>query len=315
MEEKNIRRVFPMGFHHYDNRVSEDYMHVGYFKATDSEENYQKVANLLKRHNLFNDWRWKDDKAIDYIHSRNGFRLKFKITENYDFSNSYVVLGCSFVEGIGVSEQETISHYIEEISGINTINFGAMGTGCDVVFYNAMWLASLPNPPKRIFILWPSVHRFSTFGLKYDDLGIWSANNSKIITAAMVNDIHPNNKNYYKEEILLDPVVQSNNKMVWKELLKVAWGNRMTELDIIDASEYNPFFDNDASTEITPQKIIPDFEVMTILNNLCARDIDSNQLERFFNIVDSTKRLPGVLSQCHWGWAKNKKVAEYLLSM
>lgn len=304
----NRRPIFPLGISRaapknrnyplIDNRLWSD---------PDSEESYNRILPKISK---YINWRWATEQ-ITYSTNNCGLRMEENIDDNYDFSNTYVVLGCSFVEGIGNKKDETISAYIEKISGVKTLNFGNGGTGCDVVFYNSMWLASRPNPPKKIFICWPEISRVSHYRLSYNKIdNIMETDNSYSTPLYPINiSTKDHMENDYKDEFFAYPYVQSNNKILWQELLRFTWGKNMVELDIIDTSEFNKTYDKKTlKVDLGDQPLRESASPEELINLWCARDIQLDTIDR---IIKKGEKYGGA---CHWGPAFNKLVAEWLLS-
>lgn len=311
MSDRKIRHIFPIGAKMYN--VSVPGVRTMEWNATDNEGNFNIVSGILKTKNTH--WRW-NNKGISYNVNSNGLRLDEEhIDQNYDFSDKYVVLGCSFVEGIGLPEHETIPAFIEKQSGVKTLNFGNGGTGCDVVFYNAMWLSQVKNPPKKIFILWPAVQRFSYFSVTITEDGKNSyfaraEDNSKIINPFIgVHDFQSPlfNKNY-KQNILLEPIIQSKNKILWQTLLKQTWGNKLVELDILDNTEWNQTYMDDEKSEIFNTDSMPVKNLEIYINEWCGRDIEETTLRSAFRQNDGRHIVS------HYGWQQHSRIASWFLS-
>lgn len=303
----NTRRIFPLGGASVDpNYDGFPLIDDRLWNATDSEENYNRIFPKI---NKYINWRWNNEK-ITYSTNNCGLRMDENIDDDYDFSNTYVVLGCSFVEGIGNKKEETISAYIEKTSGIKTLNFGNGGTGCDVVFYNSMWLASRPNPPKKIFINWPVVSRFSHYNLSYNEI------KNKIETDSyFTKPIHPititnekNTKHPYKDSLFAYPNVQATNKLLWQEILRCTWGGNLVELDILDSSEFNRTYDKTTHEIDLGVTCRSNYDPEELINFWCARDIQMDTIDR---IIKKGYKTGGA---CHWGPAYNKLISDWFLS-
>ena len=71
-------------------------------ESPDSSYHFQKNLKILPEK-----WRFRKD-TVGYEFNSEGFRTtEF---DKVDWQNSYVILGCSYVFGIGVPQQETIGH-------------------------------------------------------------------------------------------------------------------------------------------------------------------------------------------------------------
>lgn len=305
-DEKSVRQVFPMGIEEFDMDSNKDYR-IDHWSGTDSEALYQRNFQYMTKLGLYDSWKWKKPNKIEYHRNRNGLRLDYHIDKNFDFSEKYVLLGCSFVEGIGINRNETISAWMTKLSGIDTINFGNGGTGCDIVFYNVMWLTSLKNPPKKIFIQWPQVQRFSRFLISYHDTCLVSANDNRKILDPFILPNRKMYKKFWKDEYMLQPENQSAHKLIWKQIIKNMWGDNVIELDILDNSEFNPTYDDDAKSAVNDREKRSKLTPEEFLNYYCARDITKQT-------IDMTLKGWRSPSGCHWGSHANRDVAKWLLA-
>lgn len=306
-DKKKIRNTFPIGCHHYEMSLKDDYC-IDKWNGPDSKENFLDISKFMDKWGYAPNWKWRSN-TINYYRSKNGLRLNFYIDDEYDFSGKQVVLGCSFVEGIGCGEDETISAWMTKLSGKTTLNFGNGGTGCDVVFYNAMWLASLKNPPEKIFILWPQIQRFSFFDTEYNIVSNKSSarDNSKVLDSFLYTEKRRFGK-YYKSQIMANPVVQAGNKSLWLDLIRTTWGSRVVELDILDSSEYNKTYNDDAKNEILNIEYRRTLPKEEILDGYCGRDIGRDTLERLFQNNGNTGGF------CHWGSLYHRDIASWFLA-
>ena len=310
---KNIRPVLPLGPYNVDMRWKEDFK-IKLWSGTDSEELYNNLMRkkMPKTPNKGRWWRWYN-KQIEYTTNKNGLRLPYSVDENTDFSKKYVVIGCSFVEGIGVTSDLTISSYMTKKSGIETVNFGTSGCGCDVAFYNAMWLSSLKHRPKKIFIVWPQVQRFSFFNIEMSisdpkETFISAKDNSKVIEPYIANPSHRMYKDYFTQQYLTDPIHQRNQKLIWQKILRNMWGKNLVELDILDTTEYNQTFSKDAHHDTYDTERRKMLSPQELVNDYCARDLMFNKFDH--NMAFKYNYLP----IAHWGPRRNEVMADWLLA-
>ena len=301
---ENPRRILPIGIQPVtDETILNNEFLIKKYTGTDTPELYAHTAKFCRKVGF--DWRWLNEE-ITYTYNNCGLRMSEHIHDDYDFSETYVVLGCSFVEGIGCPEDETISAWIQKLTGFKTLNFGNGGSGCDIVFYNAVWLASRPKPPKKIFILWPAPTRFSRFRLYLDERRdlILPEDNYDLVRAFMNTNSAGNNifDNYYKINIFADPQPQLSNKLLWRELLKAHWGDNMVELDIMDDTA--PGYMDDAKS------MFFDWDELTLeekLNRGFARDLRAGTIANY--MAGDNVAMPS-----HWGTIMYERVAKWFIS-
>jgi hypothetical protein len=119
------------------------------------------------------DWHYRT-KKITYNCNSLGYRCK-EFNE-YDWKNVIVIFGCSMVSGTGVAEDETISYYLQELSGREVVNLGNPGSSLMYNHYNNFLLKqNYPQP-------WAVVNNFTSLDRttrweKYNssNLGTWSS--------------------------------------------------------------------------------------------------------------------------------------------
>ena len=312
MDKSLPRKIFPIGWKHYWP-IQGPYTEP--FSGSDNERTYTATSNILKTRFSNIKWRWLNE-TIEYHVNSNGLRNSFDMDEDYDFSDKYVVLGCSHVEGIGSPSHQTIPGFIQQKTGIQTINMGNGGCGCDIVFYNAMWLSTVKSPPKKIFILWPAVNRFSYFDLKYDEEEfIKASNGSSFVNPFLIQNCDSVRmfKENYKINLMANPVVQASNKLLWQKLLKSVWGNRMVELDVIDGSEENQTYQGKefANEVLKLDERLKCKDPEELLNDWCARDITKESVKV---VVRSIDKSAGHGLNCHWGWRINDSISDWFIS-
>ena len=304
INNENPRRILPIGIKHVPNEViTDNEFLIEKYTGTDTEELYKATAKFCRKAEF--NWRWRNEE-ITYTYNNCGLRMNEHIHDDYDFSETYVVLGCSFVEGVGCAEDETISAWIQKLTGVKTLNFGNGGTGCDVVFYNAMWLASRPRRPKKIFILWPSPSRFASFRLYLDETRnlVLPEDNLDLLRAFMYNNArgHLSFDNYYKMNIFADPQPQVSNKLLWKELLKAHWGDNMVELDIMDST--TPGYMDDEKSMFF---YWDDLTLEEKLNQCLARDLSAVTIS---NYLEGDQ----IAAPSHWGTLVYERIAKWFIS-
>jgi len=159
--------------------------------------------------------------SIDYTFNNIGMRVSndayYDITDDYDFSDKIVVLGCSQVLGIGIRYEYTLGECLSKLFGKQVINWGVGGCGPDAVFHNAMWLATRERLPLKVIILWPQPTRFI-----FDNPE--NNNTHYIIPPQNYEDI----SKYYKRNIL-DGTVPEFKFKKYKTVLRNVFKERLYE--------------------------------------------------------------------------------------
>lgn len=137
------------------------------FTGGDTYEQYQKNLKTQPEN-----WHYRT-KEIEYICNSRGYRTK-EFSE-IDWENSIVMFGCSMTVGIGVAEDETISHFLEERSGRPVVNLAIPGSGLDFNLYNNFLLRKNYPKPWAVVNLWTNTHRllkFRKMAVQFE--GLWS---------------------------------------------------------------------------------------------------------------------------------------------
>ena len=121
----------------------------------DNEKAFKKA-----RKNLKEDWYYHNQK-ITYIRNEWGFRDCS--VKDWVWEESIVILGCSCVEGIGVSLEDTIGKNLEKIMNTPVINLGVSGAGIDFSCMNSLLLNENLPRPKAIIQFWSGIDRYTDF--------------------------------------------------------------------------------------------------------------------------------------------------------
>lgn len=128
---------------------------VNHFWALDSPELYEKNLKLQPEN-----WIYRN-KTLTYTTNKSGYRAPE--WSDIDWTNSILVLGCSYVFGDGVDDKETIPYYIEQYTKIPTINLGHGAAGQLLLLHNSIIIKENFGIPKAIVFIWPNQSR----SLKY----------------------------------------------------------------------------------------------------------------------------------------------------
>lgn len=117
------------------------------YTGTVEEEAHKK--NL----SIFSNTYWKyANRTIEYHHNSDGFRCRQEL-DDVDWENTSVVIGCSFIYGQGIENENTISEILTHQHGEAFINAGIPGSSNRTIHSNAIEFMKRYNP-KKIIILW-----------------------------------------------------------------------------------------------------------------------------------------------------------------
>jgi hypothetical protein len=121
------------------------------FDSMDSQHLYQ--ANLLRQPDS---WYYKDH-AVSYTWNSNGYRAKEWAL--VDWSNTWIIMGCSHVVGIGVAYEDTLGEQLSTMIGHEVINLGMGGAGWPVIMYNSLRLIDKGIRPQGVVLVSPQLSR------------------------------------------------------------------------------------------------------------------------------------------------------------
>lgn len=150
------------------NFLTNKYIHSndGKFACTDTSELFKKNLKVMP-----DNWHYKT-KNVNY--KCNKFKYRTYEFENIYWNKSIVVFGCSNVFGSGIDEEETLSYYIEKLTGISTINMGMPGSSIYHSYYNLLTLFEMNVQPIAIINVYPSLDRLIYYDKNYPvSLGHW----------------------------------------------------------------------------------------------------------------------------------------------
>lgn len=125
------------------------------FYPADNEYTFKQSLKKMP-----DNWHYRT-KEVKYKLNSLGYRApEFDII---DWKNSIVLFGCSCTFGIGVDEDETISHYLSELTGRPIINMGWPGGSNEMIMYNSLLLKQNYETPYAVVCLWSTTDRFPLF--------------------------------------------------------------------------------------------------------------------------------------------------------
>jgi hypothetical protein len=129
----------------------------GVFNYMDTDSSELRKRNKKK---FGKEWKYYN-KTITYTNNSNGYRAPE--WDQVDWSNSVIVMGCSFVYGIGHDDEDTLPKCIERKLDMPVVNLGAGGTGLVFHIENTNQLIAAGIKPKAVVLLHPPAARFTYF--------------------------------------------------------------------------------------------------------------------------------------------------------
>ena len=102
------------------------------------------------------DWHYRHKEVQYNLNLKNYRTAEF---DNIDWANSIVIFGCSNVFGVGVAEDETISHYLSTIMNRPVINLGVGSSSMSFAFHNSVILSEGFPTPWAVIHVWSEISR------------------------------------------------------------------------------------------------------------------------------------------------------------
>jgi hypothetical protein len=131
--------------------------------------------NLLKQtlETAPSDWHYRN-KEVVYTVNKSGYRTRE--WNDIDWKNSIVLLGCSNTFGTGLSDDETISYYLEQLAGRPVINLGYPSGSNELILNNCAIMLEKFGAPYAVTINWSCIDRMRYYNeWGPTDLGLWNS--------------------------------------------------------------------------------------------------------------------------------------------
>jgi hypothetical protein len=127
------------------------------WEPSDSQELYQQ--NLLSQPA---DWPYRS-QSVSYTWNTNGYRApEWALV---DWADSWIIMGCSHVVGIGLAQADTLGEQLSLLVNKPVINLGMGGSGADVIAYNTIRLIDKGIRPRGVVVLAPELTRLTYWGM------------------------------------------------------------------------------------------------------------------------------------------------------
>jgi hypothetical protein len=125
------------------------------WSGSDNLSNYKENIQNAEARKYLNEQGWlHNDAAILYRYNQQGFR-----SDNFDLSPSYIALGCSFTEGVGLPIEQTWPFLLSKKISKNIWNLGVSSAGLDSCFRLLDYYITELNI-LGVFLLIPHASRF-----------------------------------------------------------------------------------------------------------------------------------------------------------
>jgi hypothetical protein len=151
------------------------------------------------------DWHYRT-KDVTYQCNSNGYRAKE--WNEIEWSNAVVIFGCSCTVGVGLAEDETISHQLSKLLNRPVVNMGVSASSMQYSFINSTLLSKNFPAPYAVVQLWTNIDRYTVFEKQ------------------LVEHIGPWDDNAFYNETIMNPYQSMMNAAYTSIASKELWKNR-----------------------------------------------------------------------------------------
>lgn len=107
--------------------------------------------------------------SYEYLYSRNSRGYRCAEFDTVDWQRSTAVFGCSEVFGVSVPEDQTLTHYMSRVFGVQCINLGVPGVSNRTITDHMLNLFEVV-PWVRAVVLWTAPYRRQYWNTQYKKL-------------------------------------------------------------------------------------------------------------------------------------------------
>ena len=185
-------------------------------------------------------WYYRTHK-VKYTLNSLGYRTKQ--FDDIDWKESIVIFGCSYVFGVGVTDEHTISYFLEKLLGRPVINMGIGGSSIQTALHNSIILNDSEYPiPKAVVNNFTELNRFQLYLNNYvEHHGSWSS------------EVYPTSS-YILKFLNSDHIIPLNLMTI--KMIRNLWKNKTIYceystfeqeklINILDTKIYSEFVDMD----------------------------------------------------------------------
>jgi hypothetical protein len=160
-----------------------------------------------------------------YLVNSMGYRAKE--FDSINWSDSYVIQGCSACFGAGIpNDNDTVAEQLSKRIGKPVINLGVSGSSMELQYLNTIEMIEQDIRPLGVFVMWPNADRFPVFkNGKLENCGSWTTA-KKLQWAFDGNSAH---HNFYHRRAV---------RIMWKSLGVpfVDFGHHIESIGVYDCS-------------------------------------------------------------------------------
>lgn len=125
------------------------------WSGQDTSELFQK--NLKQQ---AKDWYYRTN-PVTYTWNSNGYRAPE--WHRVDWNHSHIVMGCSFVVGVGLTDSDTLPSKLSTELNEPVVNLGYGGSGVATLAYNTLRLIDAGHRPLSVTLVIPDLSRLTVF--------------------------------------------------------------------------------------------------------------------------------------------------------
>ena len=142
--------------------------HSKHWSGSDTKELYEKNLKIQPQ-----DWYYRNH-SVTYTNNSKGYRTKE--FSKIDWAESIVILGCSYVYGVGVDDADTLSQQLENIMQIPVINLGPRAV-----------IMSWPHHSRCVYYDKYELYHYGPWNLEKDSyMDLWSKKEYNTIANALM---------------------------------------------------------------------------------------------------------------------------------
>ena len=201
------------------------------FCPSDSKELFEQ--NLKTKPE---DWYYRTHE-VKYTLNSLGYRTRE--FNDIDWKESIVMFGCSYVFGIGVTDEHTIPYFLEQLSGRPVINMGIGGGSIQTSLHNSIILNDSKYPtPKAVVHILTDLDRYQLYGNNFVfHYGQWDISVGKfqtpdnmipfnLMNIKMIRNLWKNKTIYFEGGFNLEQqqLITKLDKEIYCELFDVEFG-------------------------------------------------------------------------------------------
>jgi hypothetical protein len=153
------------------------------WSGTDTKETFEKNLKAQSQ-----DWYYRTHK-VTYKNNSQGYR-----TDEFDkinWAESIVIFGCSNAYGVGLSDEDTISSRLSEMTGRPVVNLGSGGSSMTFALHNSIILDDGYPTPFAVVYIWPDYTRVIEYNRSsIKNHGSWNMEPNSIMDVWNKNSHH-----------------------------------------------------------------------------------------------------------------------------